>query len=166
MALCRGSNAGYGSVGPLEPRIYQVCEKSRFQRQRSPVSDIRVTMTAFSKTALRGCARGTRTPSILPFPHGSFSVQGSVDHGTRTPLLTTPVEVSIPQFGNACCRLTTPASVTLVLRRYNAPSRLNPLRCSNPASVTLVPSSANSWSSAQSLEMFQAGICDRAVPEP
>ena len=61
MALCRGSNAGYGNVGLLEPRIYQVGEKSRFQRQRSLVSDTRVVTKAFSKTARRGCARGTRT---------------------------------------------------------------------------------------------------------
>ena len=72
MALCRGSHAGYGNVGLLKPRIYQVGEKSRFQRQRSLVLNTRVLTNAFSKTARGGRAEGMRPLAISPFPYGSF----------------------------------------------------------------------------------------------
>jgi len=72
MALCRGSNAEYESVGLLEPRITRLARRAAFQRQRSLVSDTRAEITAFSKTAYGGCARSARPLSIPPFPHESF----------------------------------------------------------------------------------------------
>jgi hypothetical protein len=73
MALCRGLNAGYGSVGLLEPRIYQVGENSPpVNRQRSLVLDRRVRIEVFSKAAPGGRAIGLRRQRVLLFPHGSF----------------------------------------------------------------------------------------------
>jgi hypothetical protein len=73
MALCRGLNAGYGSVGLLEPRIDQVGENSPpVYRQRSLVLDTRVIIEVFSKAAAGGCAIGLRRERIYSFPHGSF----------------------------------------------------------------------------------------------
>ena len=73
MALCRGPNAGYGSVGLLEPRIHQVGENGPpVYRQRSLVLDTHGMIEASSKTALRGRAKRTRRQSIRSFPHGSF----------------------------------------------------------------------------------------------
>ena len=43
----------------------------------------------------------------------------------------------MPHLGNACCSSATPASVTC-LGRKSACRLVNPLRCTSPASVTLV----------------------------
>lgn len=51
MALCRGLPRRIRKRGALEPRIYQVGEKSPNRRQRQLVSDTRVVTKAFSKTA-------------------------------------------------------------------------------------------------------------------
>jgi hypothetical protein len=73
MALCRGLNAGYGSVGLLEPRIDQVGENSPLvYRQRSLVSDTRVVIEVFSKAASGGRPIGLRRERIYSVPHGSF----------------------------------------------------------------------------------------------
>lgn len=73
-------------MGLLEPRIYQVGEKSLSHRQRSLVPDTRVRTEAFSKTAPGGPVEGARRPLISPFPHGSFSVLGVKDlYSSRLP---------------------------------------------------------------------------------
>jgi hypothetical protein len=73
MALCRGLNAGYGSVGLLEPRIYQVGENSPpVYRQRSLVLDVCIKIEVFSKAAFGGRAIGLRRQRFYSFPHGSF----------------------------------------------------------------------------------------------
>lgn len=87
MSLCRGLNAGYGSVGLLEPRIHQVGENSPLvNRQRSLVLDARVRIEVFSKAASRGCAIGLHRDRIYSFPHGSFI--------TPSPLSFTPTVVA------------------------------------------------------------------------
>lgn len=84
MALCRGLNAGYGSVGLLEPRIYQVGENSPpLYRQRLFVLNPCIETGGFSKAASGGRAIGLRREQHHSFPHGSFISPLSPRRGKR-----------------------------------------------------------------------------------
>ena len=61
-------------------------------------------------------------------------------------------------------RCSSPASLTLVPSRFSLWSWVNPLRCSSPASLTLVPE-AQLLELGQSLEVFQPGVADLGAAE-